>query len=707
MTSTHQPIDLTALFTPNAVAIVGASDDPEKIAGKPLAAMLAFDFKGAVYPVNARREVVQGQKAYPSLSALPEVPDLVVIAVPSSAVHDTVAECTALGVKYAVVFAGGFAEVGEAGRAAQIAMAETARAGGLRILGPNCLGAMDFNSHVYATFTRATDESYVPGTRGLAVVSQSGALGNYMLTQAMDQGLPIIKWVTTGNESDLEFAEVLQALAHDSDVTGILAYQEGARDGPRLIRALNDAREQKTPVCIIKVGATEVGAKAVVSHTDALAGDDAAYDALFTETGALRLDSIEHMLDVGNAVAQTQPAKGNKVLIATISGGVGVIMAEAAVRADLELPDISDSSKQTLKESLPFMSANNPLDVTGQVVQDFGLLQTALDLGVKDTSADIVLAFIGRLARVPAALEQYVTTLSALGKQYPDTRFVTVGMFDPETSRQLQSQGLLVYSDPSRAVRAASALAAFGQAFRKPSVATVDLEPYRREPMAQTPNEAACYALLESIGIQTPTHHTAQSADDAIKRFGQIGGDVVMKVLSSDLAHKSDVGGVHVGLSDLASVGSAFTSMMKSVTTQAPGAAIDGVLLAQMTPIDVELVLGARVDPQLGPVVMVGAGGVLVEIIEDVQVATAPLSVGDASALIGRLKSAKMLGQWRGRAALDIQATAQALSALSYLIAANAHWISSIEINPFVPGREGEPSFALDCALQLTTSENK
>ncbi|MGC1439673.1 MAG: acetate--CoA ligase family protein [Burkholderiaceae bacterium] len=703
MTESNKYTDLSALFSPRSVAIIGASDDPDKIAGRPLAAMLHYGFAGAIYAVNSRRDTVQGIKAYSSVSELPEVPDLAVLAVPSTAVIDAIRDCANLGVKFVVVFAGGFAETGESGRERQAQMTAIARQAGMRILGPNCLGAMDFNSSVYATFSKTTEDRYTPGKKGLAVVSQSGALGNYMLTQAMDLGLPIVKWITTGNESDLEFAEVLQYMAFEPNVTGILAYQEGARDGPRLAQALRDARDQKKPVALIKVGSTDIGAKAVVSHTDALAGDDAVYDALFRECGVYRVHGIEQLLDAGTAMAQSEAATGNKLLLATISGGVGVIMAEAAERFGLSLPDLSDDSKRQLREAVPFMSPNNPLDVTGQVVQDFSLLQRALELGLQDTKANIAVTFIGRLARVPAALRQYVDTMKALRVEYPQTRFISVGMFDTDTLRSLQDDGLLVYADPTRAISAASALATFGNAFRTPPVAQPDISRFRLERPDGLLNEADCYALLQTIGIQSPPYRIASDRSSAERAFDDLGSRVVMKILSADIAHKSDIGGVKLGIESKAAAASAFDQIHASVRAALPSARVEGVLLVDMTPVDLELVIGARVDPQLGPVVLVGAGGILVEILNDVVVHTAPVTIGQAEAMVASLKSASLLKQWRGRPPRDVAAVAQALSRLSCFIAANVDWVESIEINPYVPGMVGEGGLALDCAVQMTT----
>ncbi|MEE3099310.1 MAG: CoA-binding protein, partial [Pseudomonadota bacterium] len=331
---------LGALFDAQAVAVLGASDDPTKFSGRPYQLLRRGGFAGRVYAVNPTRDVVQGDPAWPDLASLPEVPDLAVIGVPAARLADAVRDCAEAGVKAAVIFAGGLAETGDEGRALEVRLAAIARASGLRLLGPNCMGAMNLRRRLFASFSNAAEDAAPdPGEGGIGVVSQSGALGNFMLTRAMDAGIPVETWITTGNEADIEFAEALDALLDDPRIRGVVAYLEGARDGARLRRTLERAQASGVPVAILKVGATEEGGRAVRSHTDALVGDDAVYDALFRRTGTVRVHTVEDLLEMGRVFSTGARARvragGRRLLLASISGGVGVIMAEAAVRAGL------------------------------------------------------------------------------------------------------------------------------------------------------------------------------------------------------------------------------------------------------------------------------------------------------------------------------------------------------------------------------------
>ncbi|MEZ5741820.1 MAG: CoA-binding protein [Burkholderiaceae bacterium] len=322
-----RPASLSSFFAPESIAIIGASDDIERIAGRPLHALRTYGYAGRLHVVNPTRPVVQGLPTVARIGDLPGPVDLAILVVPAKRVLEAARECAAAGTRHLVVFAGGFAETGDAGRDAQLELQQIGHAGGMRILGPNCLGMINFEARVFATFSRAAADwgeaggaALQRGPRSLAVVTQSGALGNYMLTQAIEMGLQVGRWVATGNEVDIEFAEVLEAVIEDPAVCGVLAYLEGARKGPTLVRALRRARELKVPVGLIKVGSTEAGARAVMSHTDALAGDDRVFDALFAETGALRMHTIENLLGLGQLMLRARPAGGNRVLT-TISGG--------------------------------------------------------------------------------------------------------------------------------------------------------------------------------------------------------------------------------------------------------------------------------------------------------------------------------------------------------------------------------------------------
>lgn len=700
---------LGALFDAQAVAVLGASDDPSKFSGRPYQLLRQGGFAGRVYAVNPTRATVQGDRAWPDLASLPEVPDLVVIGVPAARLADAVRDCAAAGVKAAVIFAGGLAETGEEGRALEAGIAAIARAAGMRLLGPNCMGAMNLRARLYATFSNtAEDPAPELGDGGIGVVSQSGALGNFMLTRAFDAGIPVEKWITTGNEADIEFAEALDALLDDPRLRGVVGYLEGARDGPRLRAALERAQAARVPVALIKVGATEEGGRAVRSHTDALVGDDAVYEALFRRTGLRRAHTVEDLLELGRVFSTGARSRGRSLLLASISGGVGVIMAEAAVRAGLILPPISAPCAAALRARLPFLSPSNPLDVTGQGGSDFSLLRDALEMGVEDTGADMVICFLGRVARHEETVTAYLDLLDAMQAERPDVLFLTAGMFTPEQERRFRARGRLAFADPSRAVACAETLAALNESFARAAepAPAPDLSALRLPRPAGTPDEAACHAMLSVAGVPVPDHCIAKDAAGADAAARAFDGPVALKILSPDLPHKSDMGGVRLNVAP-GDAAEAFAAMLADVSRLAPPATLRGALVMPMATGFEELVIGARIDPQLGPVVMAGLGGVFVEVLGDVAVREAPVSEASALEMLRGLKGAPLLEGARGRAPRDLPAAAAAIAALSRLAAANADWLGSIEINPFALGPEGAGGQALDCAVTLADTQTE
>jgi len=688
------------MFGARNIAVIGASDDISKIAGRPYHFLKTRGFNGNLYAVNPRRETVQGDISYPSLAAVGQPIDLAIVAVPASFVLQAVTDCVAQGVRSAVIFAGGMAEAGAKGREVEDEIRRTAKAGGLRLLGPNCMGLMNLRDNLYASFSNTIPD--IPPLQedgGLAVVSQSGALGNFMLTRAIDAGIQVEKWIATGNESDVEFAEAIEAVATDPRVRGILAYLEGARNGERLISAFKTARDNKVPVALIKVGATEEGAKAVKSHTDAIVGDDGLYDALFRRYGVQRVHTIDDLLELGRIFSSGVRASGDRLLLTSISGGVGIIMAEAAVKAGLTLPSLSDEAKASLKEKLPFMSANNPLDVTGQASQNFQLLTDAIEIGAADVKADVVINFLGRMARNETVIDGYLSTLDELMTRFPESRFLTVGMFGKDAKTQFRNRGYLAFTDPTRAVESAQTLVRLHRSFSAPRPAPIDLEKFRSPRPEATPDEQECYALLNKIGISVPKHLAVKDQNKAETALGVLKAPLVMKVLSRDIAHKSEVGGVRLGLESAKETGSAMQSMLADVSGAMPEADIRGVLLMETERDFTEVVIGAKVDPQLGTSIMVGLGGIFVEILADVSVSTAPVTASEVHEMLKELRGYPLLLGARGQPPRDINAVAEAAARLSCFAAANIDWLASIEINPFAVGVQGHGGKALDCFI--------
>ena len=387
------PSSLDHLFRPRSVAILGASDDPTRISGRPVRYLIEGGFAGPIYPVNPNRQTVQGLKAYPSLSDVPTVPDVALLAVPAGLTEAAVKECIAKGVRGAVIFSAGYAESGEEELAIQQRIADMAREGNLRLLGPNCLGVFNPQIGFFGTFTQSLDRGEMPKPGPLGIISQSGAYGSHIAYLARRRGIGINYWITTGNEADVDVSEALEWMAGQPDVKVIMAYVEGVRDGARFRAALELARENRKPIVMMKVGRSEVGAKAASSHTASLAGSDAIYDALFKQYGVHRAATTEEQIDVAYACARGIFPTGNRLGVVTLSGGAGVLISDSAEKHGLDVAPMPAGAQKKLKELLPFASVENPVDTTAQALNDMSLLARNMEVILEDGGYDAILGF--------------------------------------------------------------------------------------------------------------------------------------------------------------------------------------------------------------------------------------------------------------------------------------------------------------------------
>ena len=674
---------LDSIFTPRSIAVVGASDTPTKIGGIPVDFLKRFGYAGAIYPVNPKPGLVQGLQSFASLQAIGAPVDLAIFAVPAHLVRSALDDAIAARVRGIVLFSSGFAEVDGDGARLQAELGAAARAGGVRLLGPNCLGAINPGHKVYASFTPAPNAGLVRAGN-IGIVSQSGAFGAYAYSLARERNIGISQWVTTGNEADVDFADCVEWMAHDPDTQVIMGYMEGCRDGFRLRRALAAARAAKKPVVIVKVGRTAIGAQAAASHTAALAGNDAVYDAVFREYGVHRARDIAEFFGIAaSASLATLPADRSLGLF-TISGGVGVLMADAAGDAGLDLRPMPQAAQDTIRAWVPFAGPANPVDITGQVTNDSTLVERTARLMLDDGAYASWIGFMaaaGTSEKFWPVLESLVTNLR---RDYPHKVLAVSTLLKPERQRALEAMGCLFFSEPSEAVRTIAALADFGAAFARPAPPPPQPPQTTAALPEGTQSEPQGLATLAAAGIHTAQHQVVQSADDAVAAAQRLAGPVVLKIVSPDITHKSDIGGVALGLRDAATVREAHGRMLASVRTHAPQARIEGVLVAPMLTGGVECILGAHNDPVFGPMVMFGLGGVFVELLGDVALHSAPVTAAQAVEMIRSTRGFALLAGARGQPPVDLEHLAANLAALSRLAAAAGDTLSSIDINPFI-----------------------
>ncbi|KGD90483.1 6-carboxyhexanoate--CoA ligase [Achromobacter sp. RTa] len=691
---------LSRLFDPQGIAIVGASATPGKIGAMPVTLLRQHGYEGRIVPVNPRAEAIQGLAAVPSLDALDGNIDLAILAVPAAHAAQALERARPGQVGAAVVFTSGFSETGAAGAAQQERLCAIARERGIRLLGPNCLGFMNVRRKVYATFSPAPANGIVP-PGGIGMVSQSGAFGAYAYSMARDRGLGLSHWISTGNEADIDVADCIEWLAHDADTRVIMAYMEGCRDGAKLRRALAAARAAGKPVVVTKIGRTQAGAQAAASHTAALAGDDAVYDALFRQYGALRARSIEDFFNLGYALdTWKRPPAGRRLGIFTISGGVGALMADEAQDAGLALPEPAASAQERLLERVPFASGRNPVDVTGQAVSEPGLLLTTADDMLADGRYDALAVFLAAAGSSETLWPTFEAFAREMQARHPGVPLAISALFPPARRRELERLGCLVFPDPSAAIRTIGAVASLAdRADMDASAIAPSASPDGAPPLLDAYNEVQAMELLRHAGLPATPCTLAADAGAAVRAATALGCPVALKVVSPDIVHKSDVGGVKLNVAGEDPLRRAHADIMDAVRRRCPQARIDGVLVAPMAPKGVECIAGVHCDPVFGPVVMFGLGGVFVEVLKDVSFRLAPFGRDEALAMIREIKGYALLQGARGAPPCDIGALADALAALSRFADARRADFSSVEINPLLALPEGQGALALDAVV--------
>ncbi len=710
--TTDRPADndrmrgLDALFRPRAVAVIGASDDPRKIGGRPLRYMREAGTEITVYPVNPMRETVQGFKAYPHIGALPEPVDQAILTVGAALAEDAVRDCLAAGVRSIVMFTAGFAEAGEEGRAAQDRIAAMVRGAGARLLGPNAMGLFNTADRVYSTFSTGLDRG-LPALGRVGMVSQSGAVGSYMQNLAVRRGIKISKFVATGNEADVQAQDCVEWLAHDPDTDLIMLYLEGCRDGPGLIRALAAARAAGKPVVVLKAGMTDAGQAVAASHTGALATSVEVFETALREGGAYRAETLTEMVDVAYAASLGVLNPSRDVGIVTVSGGVGVLATDACVEAGLRLPPISESAFDEVAAKLPLAVGRNPLDTTAQTMGDRTVFTRSLDIFLRDREFGSVMIFLANAGLNPRDMESMRADLLRIRAEHPGRQLALCLQSTPEIRAAWEAEGYLVFEDPAHGIRALAGAIRLAETRKAAPPAPAPALP-AAVGLRASPDEAEAMALLSAAGVPFAPARVAADAEAAVAAAEAVGYPVALKVLSPDIAHKSEVGGVALDLADGAAVRAAFGQVMARAAAAEPGAELRGVTVARMLTGGVQTIIGAHRDPTFGPVVMVGLGGIFTEVLKDTALRLAPVDRATALEMIRGLRGFALLDGARGQEPVALEPIAEAIVAVSRFIAAQGADVTAVEINPFVarpdggagvdalilvtpPGRTGQP----------------
>ncbi|WP_353742673.1 acetate--CoA ligase family protein [Pseudomonas fluorescens] len=671
--------DLDRLLAPRSIALVGASNNLYSFGGL-LFANLKRAFGGALYPIHPKDDSVQGSPAYASLHDVPGTVDLVVIAVACQAVEGIMEQAVAKGVGGVALLSSGFAEAGAEGTALQQRIAELAKAGGVRVIGPNCIGYLNIAGGVMANFALTPDEPLPPGG-GVALVSQSGGFGSYLTTKGLLTGLRLGWFVSTGNELDVNVAAVLRYLVERPEVRVLLAFSETLRDPEVFIEAARRAQALDKPLVVLKAGRSEAAAKAAMSHTASVVGAVDVFDAVCRQYGVIVAHSLEEMLDLGMIFQDGRRASGKRLAIMTASGGTGVLLADEASLNGLDIPTFPEAEQAQMLSVLhtPFFgSVANPIDTTAAVKQEslFALQNLVAQSPSVDMLTTVTWARATEAARELAALYQRTNKPMAV---------LSTDLVEP-----LKQAGVPTYTDPQRIARSLAALQRFSS---RPSLAA----DHAREPDAerarrarqhlQLPQgeqvlmEAQGKRLFAEYGIPITREEWVHSEEDAIAAATRIGGKVVLKVMSCQLPHKSDVGAIRLGLQGPDAVREAYGDMFDEVRRRAPHAVLDGVLVQEMVPARMELTCGLQRDPVFGPMVAVGLGGVLVEQLAETTLLRPPFGLDTARVALGKLLQGRLVQGRRGLSAEEQTQIATIMMGVGDL-ALELEEVSEIDINP-------------------------
>ncbi|WP_252105899.1 MULTISPECIES: acetate--CoA ligase family protein [unclassified Halomonas] len=706
-TSLQTPgMGIESFFNARGIAIVGASNDINKIGGRPVHLLSKYGYDGAIYPVNPGRSQVQGLPAYPSLKELPGVPELAVLAVSSEHTLAALEECAAVGVRAVVVLSAGFAEKDDAGAALQERLTTLARENGIRLLGPNCLGVVNVVDRVIGSFTIVLEENMpLPGNVG--IVSQSGNVGSFLMQNVSRRGLGVSRFMATGNEADVDVADGIAALAQDDVTQIILCCMETCRDAGRLTEALDMARRQGKPVIVLKIGSTDVGQAAAASHTGALAGSDSVIDAVFRRHGVVRVHSIEALLDMGQSASLLGTArlpKGPRVTLVAASGGFGIMMADAATKAGLALPALSETTRARIQEAVPMAGTHNPVDASAQMSSDPAILFKMLSALLEEPNTDATLLFLSLSLYNRRLRGIYMDALKQIREAHPDKLLMVVSEGPSDAVAEVNALGIPVFGTIDAAASGIDGLVRLSRVaeLSAPPVYDGPIEPV--DP-AVFRNEAEAKKALSQLGIPVLEEKIATSCEQAVELARGMGLPVVLKIISPDITHKTEAGGVALDLASEQAVRDAYAQMLESARAYAPSAQIDGVLVTPMAKPGMELIMGVSKDPVFGPVVMVGTGGVFAEILQDVAVQVAPVSFDEARSMIRSLKLYPILDGARGKPKADVDAVAQALVVLSEFACRHEETVAEIDINPVLVYPQGAGIIALDTLMVPAQSQ--
>lgn len=711
--------NLQHLFNPRSIGILGASSDLNKVSGRPLSYMLRFGYPGKIYPINPKYKEIAGVKCYPSINDVPGEIDVLMVIIPAFEILHNLESGLDKGVKAAVIISGGFAETGEKGRELQEKLTSFAKETGMLIYGPNTTGFLSLVNRAVATFSQSLEviDEMVPGKTGL--ITQSGAFGAAIFVRAMRVGLGFSHWAATGNEADLEFCDFLEYMVDDPDTQVIAGFMAGVEDGQKLIKGLDRAAQKGKPVVLLKMGSTEAGKRAAISHTGAIVGSSRAYDAVFRQKGVVVARDIAQLIDYSMAFSTTPLPKGKKVGIMTESGGGGVLLTERCSELGLEVSEIFGPTRERLKEVVPSLgSIKNPVDLTGQSLSNPSLVKGAIRVMLESEDFDMVVPL---LLMSKATAEEKAMDLLDLYNQHKDKKVMVICW--PEGPKEwiqfLMKQLIHVSVTPTRCAHTLNALADYasflGQYQKQTTIKTdgVELPADRKEKVLEIIEEAKqrgarqlseylAKKILQAYDIPITDEDLAGSVEEAIEIAGRIGYPVVAKLISPDILHKTEAGIVTLNIDSEDRLKTVYKEIIKRGKAYRSDARAEGVLIQKMVSEQgIETIVGISHKRPFGPTIMFGLGGIFVEVMKDVSIRILPVSHRDVKDMIRQIRGYTILGGTRGRNPSDLDALASVLLKTACLAEEFSEEIAEIDINPLIVLEEGKGVKAVDALVLL------
>lgn len=689
--------DLTPLIAPKSIALIGASTNPGRVGGMPLALLVQHGYQGRVYPVNPKYQTVFDYPCYPDIESVPGPVDVAVLALAANEVVAMLRRCHARGINNAIVFASGFAEAQEAGRALQDELEAYVRSSGMLVAGPNCMGFANLNTHAYTVFASVFKNIPPPAGDGdTALVTQSGNVCATVYAEASKQQVHFNYVLNTGNEACLEFSEYLEWLAEDAGTQCIVGYVEGLRDGARFCRAALRLRELGKPLALLKVGDSGKGREAAASHTAALAGNQRVYHAALRQLNVMQARDLSHMADLAYLARFRGRHAGRRVVIMTISGALGALLADRLSEVDVDIPTLPDDVQAVLRAGIPdYGMVANPVDVTGNIVNGTDFLGKALRTVTECAQVDMLLMY------APGYLLERMSPDLAQAARQSNKLIAVIDTQEANTRKDLEAAGIPVFGETGRAVQALGTFLQWKEGLQHRWSPADTPQTQESAVVDGDVDEESAKRLLARFGVPMPKEHMVASAEQAAAAAQEIGFPCVLKILSADIAHKTEVGGVRLKLADAQAVRTAYTEIAASVAQHAPKARIRGMLLARQEQGVAELLVGVTRDPVFGPVMTVGLGGVLTELYQDVAHRLLPVSSADARSMLRELKAWPLLDGFRGRAKADVDAACEAIAAMSRAALALKDTLQEMEVNPLLLRTQGEGAVALDALVQL------